>query len=101
MDYLLQLFKALANNKRIKIIEYLIKHGEAHIEVIAEDLKIPLTTCCRNLKILEKVYLVFSKIKNGKAFYKIKNPAEHPYRKILVNLMKYKMKREYSTFSKK
>ena len=90
MDYLLQLFKALANPKRVQIIEYLLCNGETHIEVIAKDLKIPLATCCRNLKILEKVYLVISRIKNGKAFYSIKNPAEHPYREKLIELVKQK-----------
>ncbi|MCP2599185.1 hypothetical protein NLB65_01870, partial [Candidatus Aminicenantes bacterium AC-335-B20] len=58
-------------------------------------------TCCRNLKILEKVYLVLSKIKDGKAFYKIKNPSEHPYRKALVGLIRHRFKKQYSTFSKK
>ena len=67
MDYVLQLLKAFANERRLQIVKLLLKKGELFIEEIAEELKIPLATCCRNLKILEKAYVVLSRYKNGRA----------------------------------
>lgn len=88
MDYLLQLLKAISNERRIKILEYLIENGEKELEEISDDLKIPYATCCRNLKILEKVYLVLSKMKNAKVYYKLKNPKEHPFKNKIIELIK-------------
>jgi len=92
MDYLLQLFKGVANDRRIKIIELLLKHGEMYIEEISSKLKIPSATCCRNLKVLERVYLVSSRRKNGRVLYKLNNPAKHPYNRLIVNLIKKRRK---------
>jgi predicted transcriptional regulator len=88
MDYLLQLLKAVSNERRIKILEYLIEEGEKELEEISHDLKIPYATCCRNLKVLEKVYLISSKTKNAKVYYKLKNPKEHPFKNKIIELIK-------------
>jgi len=45
MDYLLQIFKALANERRLKMIEFLLDRGELSIEEIARNLRIPNATC--------------------------------------------------------
>ena len=74
MDYILQLLKAFANERRLEMVRLLLKKGEISIEEIAKELKIPLATCCRNLKILEKAYVVLSRYRNGKALYKLNNP---------------------------
>jgi DNA-binding transcriptional ArsR family regulator len=69
MDYLLQIFRALGYERRLKIIELLLEKGELSIEEIASAIKIPLTTCCRNLKVLERAYLVNSRRKSGQVFF--------------------------------
>ncbi|MCD6490203.1 MAG: winged helix-turn-helix transcriptional regulator, partial [Thermodesulfobacterium sp.] len=63
MDYLLQLFKGVASQTRLKILQYLADNKEHKIEDIAQTLKVPFATCCRNLKILERIYLIESKRK--------------------------------------
>lgn len=93
MDYILQVFKALANERRLKILELLLDEKEISIRDIASKLKIPLATCCRNLKILEKVYLINSRIKSNEAFYSLNLPKEHPYNKLIFQLIQLRRKR--------
>jgi len=88
MNYVLQLFKAVANERRLKMVKVLLEKGELSIGEIAEELRIPLATCCRNLKILEKAYVVLSRYKNGKALYKLNNPGKHKYNKVIIELIK-------------
>ncbi len=88
MDYILQLFKALANDRRLKIVELLLDKGELLIEDIAHTLKMPLATCCRNLKILEKAYIVLSRHKKGRVLYKLNQPHTHIYNKLIMKLIK-------------
>ena len=88
MDYLLQLFKGVANERRLKIAELLLKEGELPIEEIAEKLKIPLATCCRNLKILEKVYFVSSRRKGGYVLYRLNKPDKHIYNTKIIDMIK-------------
>jgi len=79
MDYLLQVFKALRNKRKFAIIELLLKKKQLSLEKIADQLKIPKNTCCRNLKVLEKVHLIDSKIRKGNAYYFLNRPMDHPY----------------------
>ena len=101
MDFLLQLFKGIANDRRIKLIELLLDKSEMYIEDIAFTLKIPLSTCCRNLKVLERVYIVSSRRKGGCVLYRLKNPTKHPYNKPIIGLIKKQSKKQKSTFAKK
>jgi predicted transcriptional regulator len=93
MDYILQIFKGLANERRLKIIELLLEKGKLSIEDIALNLEIPFASCCRNLKILEKVYLVNSHIKDGKTFYTLNQPSKHLYNRLIIKLIKTREKR--------
>ena len=101
MDYLLQLFKGIANDRRIKLIELLLDKGEMYIEDIAFTLKIPLSTCCRNLKVLERVYIVLSRRKDGRVLYQLNNHTKHPYNKLILRLIKKRRKKHFFTISKK
>ncbi len=95
MDYILQLFKGVANERRMKLVELLLDRGEMYIEDIATTLKIPLATCCRNLKILERVYMVKSRRKNSRVLYQLNNPGEHPYNKPIIEIIKrYRAKKK-------
>ncbi|MCX7661814.1 MAG: metalloregulator ArsR/SmtB family transcription factor [Candidatus Omnitrophica bacterium] len=92
MDYLLQIFKAVANETRVKIIELLMDNEEHKIEEIAERIKIPFATCCRNLKILERVYIVNSKRKGGYVFYSLNKPDTHIYNRRIFELINLREK---------
>jgi len=94
VDYILQLFKALANDRRLKIVELLLDKEELFIEDIADILKMPLATCCRNLKILEKAYIVASRHKRGRVLYKLNQPNTHIYNKLLIKLIKLRYERK-------
>lgn len=103
MDYLFQLFKGIANERRMKLVELLLDRGEMYIEDVSFTLKIPLATCCRNLKVLERVYMVKSRRKNGRVLYQLNNPTKHPYNKPILELIKkYRKKQKHnSTFAQK
>jgi len=73
MDIKLRVFKAVANEKRIKILQMLHKNGRMMLRDIAEELDVPEATACRNLKILENVGLVKSTINSAIAEYWINN----------------------------
>jgi DNA-binding transcriptional ArsR family regulator len=93
MDYILQVFKALANERRLKILELLIEKDNFSIDEISEKLKIPLTTTCRNLKTLERVYLVNSYRKGGNVFYILNRPKNHPYNNSIFKLIQTRQER--------
>ncbi len=50
MDYLLQVFKALAHDRRLGIIGLLLERRELTIEALSSELKMPFASCCRELK---------------------------------------------------
>ena len=69
MDITLRIFKAVANEKRIRLIRLLHKKGRMSLRKISDALDIPEATACRNLKILEHVGLIKSEIRNAIADY--------------------------------
>jgi len=101
MDYLLQLFKGIGNERRMRMVELLLNKGEMYIEDIASTLKIPKATCCRNLKILERIYMLNSKRKNGRVLYSLNNPTKHPYNRSIISMIKKygSRKKHNSTFA--
>ncbi len=94
MDYLLQVFKALANDRRLQMIELLLDRGDLPIEGIASRLKIPLATCCRNLKVLERTYLVTSRRRRGHVFYRLNPPDGHAYNRLVLDLIKRRKRKK-------
>ncbi len=94
MDYLLQVFKGVANERRLKILELLMKNGELSLQEIAKESKMPLATCSRNLKILEKVYLVKRKIQNAEAYYSLNKPQNHLYNMLIFELIKRRQEKK-------
>jgi DNA-binding transcriptional ArsR family regulator len=92
MDFLLKLFKGLANKKRIKIIEVLITHKKLTLEDIVNQVNLPYKTVARNLKILEKTGLVTSNIWRGFAYYSLNDTPDLTYNRNLINLIKFRLK---------
>ena len=88
MDMLLRLFKAVANEKRIKLLTILLEYKILRLEEIAEIMKIPEATATRNLKILEKVKLLQSFYENGKVYYKLNADPALPYNMEILALIR-------------
>jgi len=93
MDFLTQLFKGVANERRLQMLELLVDGGEILIEEIASRLKIPEATCCRNLKILERVHLVRSHRRSGRVFYSINASQGYLYNRTIIDLIRRKARR--------
>ena len=93
MDYLLQVFKALAHDRRLRIIELLSERHELTIEVLSSELKIPFASCCRNLKILERVYIVKSRRAGGYVFYSLNKPDDHIYNRHILDMVLLRKKK--------
>lgn len=94
MDFLTQLFKGVANERRLKMLELLLDEKEVPIEEIASRLKIPEATCCRNLKILERVHLVRSHRQSGRVFYSINSSQGYLYNRTIIDLIRRKKARK-------
>ena len=73
MDYLVRIFKSVANERRVRILEYLLKAKERTMEEIAENVCLPYKTIARNIKILEKAMMVKRRMRNGRALYSLED----------------------------
>jgi ArsR family transcriptional regulator len=93
MDFLTQLFKGVANERRLRLLELLLD-GKLPIEEIASRLKIPEATYCRNLKILERVHLVRSHRQGGRVIYSINSAQSYLYNKTIIDLIKRRKARK-------
>ena len=85
---MLRIFKAMANQTRIRMMELLLSKGEQGIEEISTRLNIPEATACRNLKILERVSLIKSHIYGGHVFYRIDSSLELLYNPFILEILK-------------
>ncbi|MFC1595161.1 ArsR/SmtB family transcription factor [Patescibacteria group bacterium] len=68
-----RIFKALANENRIKIIKFLLREREMSVSEIAEEIDISIKWTSKNLIQLANVEILESMGKHGQVYYKI-NP---------------------------
>jgi len=87
MDFLIKIFKALANEHRVKLLHTLMKKGEKEISELAHEIGIPYKTAARNLKILEQTNLVVSRRWQGLVYYSLRNEPGLEYNKTLYHLI--------------
>ena len=87
MDFLIKIFKALANEHRLKLLHTLMKKGEKEISELAREIGIPYKTAARNLKILEQTNFVISRRWQGLVYYSLRREPGLEYNKILYNLI--------------
>jgi len=87
MDFLIKIFKALANEHRVKLLHTLMKKGEKEISELAHEIGIPYKTAARNLKILEQTNLALSRRWQGLVYYSLRNEAGLKYNKTLYDLI--------------
>lgn len=64
--------KALANRRRLSML-LALRRRELHVGALAEELRIPLKTVSRNLRLLERAGMVLSEVRQGRVFYRV-NP---------------------------
>jgi DNA-binding transcriptional ArsR family regulator len=87
MDFLIKIFKALANEHRVSLLHTLMKKGEKEISELAQEIGIPYKTAARNLKILEQTNLVISRRWQGLVYYSLRNEPGLEYNKMLYSLI--------------
>ncbi|MEW6556308.1 MAG: metalloregulator ArsR/SmtB family transcription factor [Elusimicrobiota bacterium] len=73
MPLLVKIFKAVANEKRIKILELLHKKKKVCLPEIKRMLRVSKPTACRHLKVLEHVNII-SSLRQKRKIYFILNP---------------------------
>jgi len=89
MDVLVRLFKSVANEKRVLLLETLLEKGEMRLDDLAFYVKLPYKTVSRNLKILEKSMLVKHRTRKGKVYYSIEGSSPLFYEKTLLKLIRH------------
>ena len=94
MDVLVRLFKSVANEKRILLLESLLEKGETRLDDLVSYVKLPYKTVSRNLKILEKSMLVKHRTRKGKVYYSIEGSPSLFYGKTLLKLIRRQQSRK-------
>ena len=88
MDYLVRIFKSVANDRRVRILEYLLRAKEQTLEEIAENVRIPYKTIARNIKILEKAMMVKRQMRNGRALYSLEDSPRMIFGREIIRMIK-------------
>jgi|GEM_PF-1685583 len=81
-------FKALANSKRLEALSLILSSGEMSLQEISERLDMPLKTTSRNMVILKKAGFLRGKTKDGKLIYEINTARGEEYILTLLVLVK-------------
>ncbi|MEW6556738.1 MAG: winged helix-turn-helix domain-containing protein [Elusimicrobiota bacterium] len=90
---LLRVLKAVSNERRIKIIEQLLRHKKIGLAKIAQITNIPVSSTCRHLKMLETNLMVQHQIKNGKVYYSLNPKRPLRFNRNIISLLKKQRKR--------
>ena len=93
---LTNIYKSVANEKRLKMLLLLLKNKEMKLKDIYRKLRIPQATASRNLKILEKNHFVSSWYERGEVFYSIVESDDFPYNKVILDSIKKRNKEKNS-----
>ncbi len=94
MNFLLKLFKALANKTRLRMIEILLDRSALTADEFSEMLNIPRATACRNLKILEREDLIKGVRRNVLVYYSLNRDKNRSFNEALIELIKKSKKRK-------
>ena len=101
MDFLVKIFKAMANSNRIRILETLLQEGEKNIDYLAVTLSLPYKTAARNVKILEMANLLKSRRWQGSVFYSVKKDEVLEYNQMICEMVRKRSKRAKQKAAKK
>jgi len=90
---LLRVLKAVANERRIRILEILLKHKKIGLFQLSQTANIPISSTCYNLKILERNLMVKRFIKNGRVYYTLNPKRPLRFNRNILGLLNRQRKR--------
>ena len=88
MDFLVRIFKSVANERRVGILEALMDGKEMSLDELCGRVNLPYKTVSRNLKILEKALLVKSRTWRKYVYFSLEDSPRLPYGKQILSLVK-------------
>ncbi|OGF62520.1 hypothetical protein A2926_02160 [Candidatus Giovannonibacteria bacterium RIFCSPLOWO2_01_FULL_44_40] len=83
MKELERILKALANKRRLAILRYLKKKGEASVSDIAEEISLSFKATSKHLGILYSAYILDKEQRSSLMFYKLVSQQKPPVRRII------------------
>jgi len=98
MDYLVRIFKSVANETRVRLLEVLLDSKEETLESLSKALNLPYKTVSRNLNILEKAMLVRNQRWEGKVYYSVETSTRLIYGREILKLIKKRKLRKRKQF---
>ncbi len=81
-----KVLKALANRRRLAILRYIKKEGEASVGDIASEIRLSFTATSKHLGVLSAVNIVDKEQRSLLVFYTIATPQHKAVRGILLLL---------------
>lgn len=78
--------KALANRRRLAMLLVLRDRRELHVSALTDELRLPLKTVSRNLRLLDRAGMVLADLRNGRVFYRL-NPDAPPLGRTVVGAL--------------
>lgn len=93
MKLLLRIFKAMANENRIKILEILYRKRQITILSLKKHLKLSESAVCKHLKILEQIGMVKSYRKNKRKFFTLNPKRVLRFNKKILKMIKQQRKK--------
>jgi DNA-binding transcriptional ArsR family regulator len=82
-------FKALAYEKRLKILDYVIRNESKTVSEISDALRVPVVTTSRNLGLLADAGLIKSKRRHSEILYSVKKTGILAFRATLIAMVKH------------
>lgn len=87
MNVLTKVFKAVANENRLRILKVLMDERAREIGEIANEVNLPYKTTARNLKILEKYDFLKSNVNSGIVYYQIRKDRKLFYNQMILRMI--------------
>lgn len=86
-----EMYKIMANPRRLEILNYLKTYGETAVEDLVESMGVRKSNASQNLAVLRHARLVEARREGVNAYYKITDPGIVETCRVLGNLRKRKM----------
>lgn len=87
MKQLERILKALANHRRLTIIQTLSRERELPVTEVAGTIKLSLTSTSKHLNLLYRLDVVDRRQENLTVYYRLANPLPSPVRKLLSEII--------------
>ncbi len=80
------LLKALANRRRLAIIQTLLRERELPVTEVAGVIKLSLTSTSKHLNLLHRLDVVDRRQENLVVYYRLANPLPSPVKKLISEI---------------